>query len=85
MKYLAIIPGSKMINGSLLDVVDHIEDKGVILKDRYGKVTTFIKVECNETAAHYALELSKFAMACAARKPYEMNFEMPVKKQVTSK
>lgn len=81
MKYLAIIPGSKMINGSLLDVVDHIEDKGVILKDRYGKVTTFIKVECNETAAHYALELSKFAMACANKKPYTMNFEMPVKKQ----
>jgi hypothetical protein len=85
MKYLAIIPGSKMINGSLIDVVDHVENKGVILKDRYGKVTTFIKVECNEAAAHYALELSKFAMACASRKTYEMDFEMPVKKQANSK
>jgi len=85
MKYLAIIPGSKMINGSLIDVVDHVENKGVILKDRYGKVTTFIKVECNEAAAHFALELSKFAMACADKKHYKMNFELPVKKHVNNK
>ena len=84
MKYLAIIPGSKMINGSLIDVVDHIENKGVILKDRYGKVTTFIKVECNELAEHYALELSKFVMACADKKPYKMNFDMADVKQVVA-
>jgi|GEM_PF-5627712 len=78
MKYLAIIPGSKMINGSLIDVVDHIDNKGVILKDRYGKVIIFIKVENNELAEHYVSELSTFAMACADKKPYKMNFDMPV-------
>ena len=70
-----------MVNGSLIDVVDHVENKGVMIKDRYGKITTFLKVPCNETAAHYALELSKFAMACADKKHYEMNFDLPVKKQ----
>ncbi len=84
MKYLAIIPGSKMINGSYIDVVDHVENKGVLLKSSIGKIIAFIKVECNEEAAHYALELSKFAMACAKKQNYEMNFEWPVK-QASSK
>jgi hypothetical protein len=83
MKFLAIIPGSKMVNGSLIEVVDHIEDKGVLLKDRVGKIIAFIKVECNEEAAHYALELSKFAMACANKKVYQMNFDFPVKKVIS--
>ena len=79
MKKLAIVPGNRMINGLQVHVVDPVENKGVILKDYYGRVITFIKEENNELAAHYADEITKFVMACADKRFYQMNFELPKK------
>jgi len=85
MKKLAMVPGPKMINGLNVDSVEHIENKGVIIKDRFGKVIAFIKEQCNDKAEHYTIEISKFVMACADKQNYEMNFNLPAKKQATSK
>jgi ketosteroid isomerase-like protein len=79
MKKLAIVPGDRMINGTQVTVIDPIENKGVLLKDCYGRVITFIKEQDNELAAHYAKEITKFVMACADNRFYKMNFELPAK------
>tara|TARA_R110000772_G_scaffold268718_1_gene397929 strand:+ start:13859 stop:14134 length:276 start_codon:yes stop_codon:yes gene_type:complete len=78
---LTRLPGNIVLNGSEVDNMTHIPNKGVIVKNRFGHILGFIREADNVIALHYFEELLKFVEALANKAPYTMNFELPSSEQ----